>query len=85
MKTAAEKRAYQRAYYQVHKEAAKAYQKAYNKMHQKPTKGRGKLTPDQGVPKDCLCLQDLTKAPAVKFERYLKDILSGKVKFTLSK
>ena len=84
MKTAEERKEYQRKYYQTHMEAAKAYQKEYSKAHKKTSTKRGKQkdTALQTVGKLGLNLHDLTMASADEFEKQLKDILSGKVFFT---
>ena len=77
-----DRRDYQKKYYRAHREKAKAYQREYTKKHKRRGVPKGQF-PDQGIPKRCLSLSDLTKAPTRRFERQLKAILSETMFFTM--
>lgn len=77
-----DRREYQKKYYRAHMAKAKAYQVAYNLKHRKTSTPKGKVA-DQGIPKRCLSLGDLTKAPTIKFERQVRAILNRNIGFTM--
>jgi len=80
----AARRAYQRLYYQLHREKAKGYQRLYNLRHKKSRGGKKHLfvCPREAT-RSTYNTCDLMNAPVEKVIAMLDKILAGERLFTL--